>query len=302
MKPPSNVLTRIGERRESLRRSERKVADVVLADPHSVVKMTLAELAKASQVSDPTIVRFANAVGCDGFHDFRIQLAQAAALGIPATQSVIESDDNVQTTTSKIFDYSITSIDHVRSHLDLAAVEQAVDAMWHCHNIVFIGLGASGIVAMDAEQKFPLFGVPCSAPTDTHQQFLAASMATSETVFVAISNVGRTVTILDAVRAAREAGATVVAITGSRTPLAEISDIAIIVESLDNTDVYTPTISRLAQLVVVDVLATLVLLRRDESARILLQRTKRRLSRMRAGLLPDDIAANSDHPATSAIE
>lgn len=294
MTPSSNVLTRIAERRDSLRRSEQKVADVVLADPHSVFKMTLAELAKASQVSDPTIVRFAGAVGCDGFHDFRIQLAQGAALGIPATQSVIESDDDVETATSKIFDYSITSIDHVRSHLDLAEVERAADALSGCSNIVFIGLGASGIVAMDAEQKFPLFGVPCSAPIDSHQQFLAASMATSHTVLVAISNVGRTASILDAVRAARETGATVVAITGGRTPLADVSDIAIIVESLDNTDVYTPTISRLAQLVVVDVLATLVLLRRDDAARIRLQRTKRRLARMRAGMQADDLAANSE--------
>jgi len=294
MSESSNVLTRIVERLDNLRRSERKVADVVLTDPHSVFKMTLAELAKASQVSEPTIVRFANAVGCDGFHDFRIQLAQGAALGIPATQSVIESDDDVETATSKIFDYSITSIDHVRSHLDLAELERAVDALSRCSSIVFIGLGASGIVAMDAEQKFPLFGVPCSAPIDSHQQFLAASMATSDTVLVAISNVGRTVSILDAVRAARETGATVVAITGGRTPLAEVSDIAIIVESLDNTDVYTPTISRLAQLVVVDVLATLVLLRRDEAALIRLQRTKRRLARMRAGMQTDDLAANSE--------
>ena len=292
MSPEGNVLTRIVDRRDNLRRSERKVADVVLADPHSVIKMTMAELAKASQVSEPTIVRFANAIGCDGFHDFRIQLAQGAALGIPATQSVIESDDNVETATSKIFDYSITSIDHVRRHLDVSEVERAAVAMSHCANIVFIGLGASGIVAMDAEQKFPLFGVPCSAPIDSHQQFLAASMATSDTVLVAISNVGRTVSILDAVRAAREAGATVVAITGGRTPLAEVSDIAIIVESLDNTDIYTPTISRLAQLVVVDVLATLVLLTRDDAARIRLQRTKKRLARMRAGLQTDDLAAD----------
>ncbi len=294
MSPSKNVLTRIVDRRDSLRRSERKVADVVLNDPHSIVRMTLAELAKASQVSEPTIVRFANAVGCDGFHDFRIQLAQGAALGIPATQSVIETDDDVETAASKIFDYSITSIDHVRSHLDLAEVERAADALSRCSNIVFIGLGASGIVAMDAEQKFPLFGVPCSASIDSHQQFLAASMATSETVLVAISNVGRTVSILDAVRAALETGATVVAITGGRTPLAEVSDIAIIVESLDNTDVYTPTISRLAQLVVVDVLATLVLLRRDDAARMRLQRTKRRLARMRSGLQVDDLALAAD--------
>lgn len=278
------VLERVNKGLENLRRSERKVADVVLADPHAVVQMTLAELAEAAGVSQPTIVRFANAIGCDGFHDFRIQLAQSVALGIPATQSVIEAQDNTATTVSKIFDFSITSLDHVRRHLDLAALDRAVDVLASASHIVFVGLGASGIVAMDAEQKFPLFGVPCSAPIDTHQQFLAAATSTPTTAFVAISNTGRTVSILDTVRMARERGATVIGITGDRSPLAELSNTALIVESLDNTDVYTPTISRLAQLVVIDILATMVLLRRDASALEDIRTMKSRLSQMRSGL------------------
>lgn len=278
------VLERINRSLDALRRSERKVADVVLADPHAVVRMTLAELAETVGVSQPTIVRFANAIGCDGFHDFRIQLAQSVALGIPATQSVIEAQDDIATTVSKIFDFSITSLDHVRRHLDHRALDLAVEALSSCAHAVFIGLGASGIVAMDAEQKFPLFGVPCSAPVDAHQQFLAASVSTPATVLVAISNTGRTVSILDTVRVARERGATVIGITGGPSPLAELSNIALVVESLDNTDVYTPTISRLAQLVVVDTLATRVLLRRGESALTDIRTMKARLSQMRSGL------------------
>lgn len=284
MSAQGSILTRIADQQTQLRRSERKVADVVLADPHGVVQLNLAELAAAAQVSQPTIVRFAAAIGCDGFHDFRIQLAQSAALGVPATQSVIEPDDDATTTVSKIFDFSITSLDHVRAHLDVAEVERAVRALRDCDHIVFLGLGASGIVARDAEQKFPLFGVPCSAQVDTHQQFLAASSATPRTVMVAISHTGRTVSILDTLRVAREAGATIIGITGGKTPLSELSDIALLVESLDNTDVYTPTISRLAQLVVIDVLATLVLLDRDASAIIDIRTMKSRLTRMRTGL------------------
>nr|BFE56025.1 SIS domain-containing protein [Dactylosporangium thailandense] len=278
------VLERISRSLDQLRRSERKVADVVLADPRRVVPMTLAELAELAEVSQPTIVRFANAIGCDGFHDFRIQLAQSVALGVPATQSVIEAQDDTATTVGKIFDFSITSLDHVRRHLDLDAIARAVDTLASCSHIVFIGLGASGIVAMDAEQKFPLFGVPCSAPIDTHQQFLAASTSRPGTAFVAISNTGRTVSILDTVRVARERGATVIGITGGPSPLAELSNIALVVESLDNTDVYTPTISRLAQLVVVDTLATMVLLRREEPALEDIRTMKSRLSRMRSGM------------------
>jgi RpiR family transcriptional regulator, carbohydrate utilization regulator len=279
----TSFLARISERRAELRKSERKVADVVLADPRSVITMTLAELAEAAGVSQPTIVRFATGIGCESFHDFRIQLAQSVALGVPATQAVIEADDGAAITTSKIFDFSITSLDHVRTQLDLDAISAAVDVLGQASHIVFIGLGASGIVAMDAEQKFPLFGVPCSSWVDTHQQFMTASTATPRTVFVVISNTGRTVSILDTVRVARDRGARVIGITGGPSPLADLSDVALIVESLDNTDVYTPTISRLAQLVVIDVLATLTLQRRDESALEDLHLMKTRLAHMRSG-------------------
>lgn len=295
--PSANVLSRVTDRLDTLRRSERRVADVVLEQPGAVVKMTLAELARQAGVSQPTIVRFATAVGCDGFHDFRLQLAQSVALGIPATQSVIEPDDDAAATVSKVFDFSITSLDHVRRHLDLDALETAVSALVAADHIVFVGLGASGVVAIDAEQKFPLFGVPCSAPVDTHQQFIAASTASPSTVLVAISNTGRTVSILDTVRVARERGARVVAITGGPSPLVDLSDVALVVESLDNTDVYTPTISRLAQLVVVDVLATMVLLHRDSSVLEDLQLMKSRLSRMRSGAEIGTILSDRSDPS-----
>ena len=130
-------------------------------------------------------------------------------------------------------------------------------------SIEFFGLGASGIVALDAQQKFPLFGVPCGAPADTHQQLMTASMMRSEDVAVVISNTGRTSAILDVAQAARLAGAKVIGISGSQSPLLENCDVGIIVETLENTNIYTPTISRIAALVVIDVLSAAVGLSRD---------------------------------------
>lgn len=280
---PRTLLGRIQARRDRLRPAEAKVAKVVLSDPSTVIRMTLAELAAAAEVSEPTILRFATAVGCDGFHEFRIELAQSVALGIPATQSAITADDDVPTTVSKVFDYTITSLDHTRRHLDAERLAQAIDVLVEARNILFIGLGASGIVAMDAEQKFPLFGKPCAAPVDYHQQFLAASVADEHTAVVAISNIGQTASVLDVVRIARGRGAMTIGITGAQNALAEIVDVPLLVQSLDNTDVYTPTLSRLAQLVVVDVLATSVLLRRPAEDMERLREIKRELSRMRKG-------------------
>ena len=252
-----------------------------------MVRESLAELARRAKVSEPTVVRFATALGFTGFQDLKIHVAQSVALGIPVTQSSIVEGDDAATTVEKIFNYAVTSLAHARSKLDPVQVERAGAALAAAREIVFIGSGASSIVAQDAVQKAALFGVPCSAPVDAQMQFLAAALARPDTVVVAISNTGRTATVLDAVADAKQRGAVTVAITGEVGPLSELVDVAILVETFENTDFYTPTTSRLAHLAVIDVLATVVALQRPEDekthgrevkARLAVARTENRLA------------------------
>ena len=274
----ADLLDWISARLPELRKSEQKVAAAVLADPAQVVRESLADLARRAKVSEPTVVRFATALGFQGFQDFKIHAAQSVALGIPVTQSSIVEGDDVATTVEKIFNYSVTSLAHARSRLDTARVEQAAALMSGAGEIVFIGAGASSIVAEDAVQKAALFGVPCSAPVDPQMQFLAAALATPRTVLVAISNTGRTAGVIDAASSARARGAATIAITGEVGPLSEAVDVPILVETFENTDFYTPTTSRLAHLAVIDVLATVVAMNRPEEEKTHVREAKARLA------------------------
>jgi RpiR family carbohydrate utilization transcriptional regulator len=265
-----NILEVVRMRRAELRRSDRKVADQVLKDPRRILSATVAETALLAKVSQPTVIRFCTAVGCSGFQDFKLRLASSLALGTSATHSVLLDTDTPPVVVEKIFDYTMTSLDWARHHLDEAALERAIDALERAKRIEFFGFGASGIVAQDAQQKFPLFGVPCGAPADSHEQIMVATMLGPGDVAVVISNTGRTRAIIE-----------VIGITGSDSPLAAYCDIAVIVETLDNTNVFTPTISRIAALVVVDVLSTAVALRRDAEHQQRFARMKLRLSELR---------------------
>ena len=266
-----------------LRRSERKVAQVVLSDPEGVVRMTLAEAARGAGVSEPTVIRFCEAVGCPGFQHLKLELARSSAFGVPPTHSVIAPQDPPQRITDKIFEYTLTSLDHARRRLDPAAVARAIDLLAGAARIEFMGFGASGIVALDAQQKFPLFGKPCGASTDHHQQYMLAMTLAPRDVLVAISNRGETRSLLQVVAAARARGVTVLALTGRAGPLAAMADLALIVETLDNTNVFTPTISRIAALVVIDVLSTGVALRMSPAETDGLVQMKRGLAQMRTG-------------------
>lgn len=257
-----NILEVVRVKRHELRKSDRKVCDVVLADPKRILNATVAETAEWAEVSQPTVIRFCISIGCQGYQDFKLRLAQSLALGTPATHSVILDTDSSAEVAEKIFDYTITSLDWVRNRLDPVAIGQAVQILEKANRIEFFGFGASGIVARDAQQKFPLFGVPCGAETDSHQQIMLVSMLKPGDVVVVISNTGATLSIIETARRARERGCQVIGLVGMNGPLVHYCDVVIVVETLENTNIYTPTISRIAALTVIDVLSTAVALRR----------------------------------------
>ncbi|RVJ29524.1 SIS domain-containing protein [Sinorhizobium medicae] len=277
----NNILEVIRLRRADLRKSDRKVAELVLADPKRVINATIAEAAEWAGVSQPTVIRFCASIGCQGYQDFKLRLAQSLALGMSATHSVIDASDTPAQVSAKIFDYTITSLDWVRNHLDPVQVSRAIDALSKASRIEFFGFGASGIVARDAQQKFPLFGVPCGAETDAHQQIMVVSMLKPGDVAVVISNTGATLAIIETARRARESGCQVIGIVGSDGPLVEFCDIVLMVETLENTNIYTPTISRIAALTVIDILSTSVALRRGDEHVDLFTGMKRNLRYLR---------------------
>jgi RpiR family transcriptional regulator, carbohydrate utilization regulator len=280
-----NLLDVIQQQLGALRQSERKVAEAVLADPARAIHASMATLARTAGVSDPTVMRFCGAVGCDSFRAFQVRLAQCLAFGVPATHSAIRPGDTEAALASKLFDYTMSSLDRARRSLDTGAVRKAIDLLSRARRIEFYGHGASALLGQDAQQKFPLFGVPCIAHADSHEQFMSAAMMAPGDVAVAVSNTGQTAMVIECARRARENGAAVIGISGRRGPLSEHCTVTILVETLENTDLYTPTISRIAGLVVIDLLAIGVALRHDRAYVQKLQEMKRALTAMRTAPL-----------------
>ena len=276
-----NLLETVLRQKDELRKSDRRVAEVVLAAPGEVVSMTLAQLAKAAGVSEPTVIRFCAAIGCEGFRDLRVKLARSMAFARTTSHTAITSEDDLGAVMTKIFDYNLSNLNWAQSKLDQEAVRAAVDLLAGARRIEFFGFGASGIVARDAQQKFPLFGTPCGAPADAHQMYMTAEMLGYGDVAVGVSNTGHTREIVTALQVAQENGAGTIGITGQPSPMLDHCDVALVVETLENTDLFTPTVSRLSHLVVIDILSTAVSLRRDEAHHQRITQMKARLAQRR---------------------
>lgn len=149
-----NLLQTIAQSLDALRKSEVKVAQHVLADPAAVMHSSMSDLAAVVGVSEPTIVRFCRAVGCQGFQDLKLKLAQSLAAGASFGQFSISENDAVTDYALKIFDTTLHTLIEVRERLNVEALEAAIAVMAKAQRVEFYGFGASGAVAADAQHKF----------------------------------------------------------------------------------------------------------------------------------------------------
>ncbi|MCA1769407.1 MAG: MurR/RpiR family transcriptional regulator [Halomonas sp.] len=249
---------------EELNRSERKVADVILADPAAATGMSIATLAQAASVSEPTVNRFCRSFEAKGYPDFKIKLAQSLAGGTPYVSQAVEPDDTAADYTEKIFGATIAALDNARRQTDPVRIERVVDYLIQAKQVHFFGLGASGAVAQDAQHKFFRFNLPVTAYVDVLMQRMVAASCHTGDVVVVISWTGRTRELVEIARLARESGAVVLGITAPDSPLAQECTETLEVATPEDTDHYMPMTSRMIQLALIDVLATGVTLRRGE--------------------------------------
>ncbi|HSH56829.1 MAG TPA: MurR/RpiR family transcriptional regulator [Halomonas sp.] len=259
-----DLIDRIRQRLEELNRSERKVADVILADPTAATGMSIATLAQTASVSEPTVNRFCRSFDAKGYPDFKIKLAQSLARGTPYVSQAVEPDDSTADYTQKIFGATIAALDAARRQTDVTRIERVVDYLIQAKQVHFFGLGASGAVAQDAQHKFFRFNLPVTAYVDVLMQRMVASTCHTGDVVVVISWTGRTRELVDIARLARENGAVVLGITAPSSPLARACSETLEIATPEDTDYYMPMTSRMIQLALIDVLATGVTLRRGE--------------------------------------
>nr|WP_314624948.1 SIS domain-containing protein [uncultured Noviherbaspirillum sp.] len=274
------LLDAIRTRFDALSKSERKVAAAVLDNPELTLAENITALAKSAQVSEPTVVRFCRAVGCDGWHEFKLRLAQGLALAPTGGDQAPLQDDLAGDLIAKICGRSVNTLLDLRGSLDPQAVQRALDILAQASKIEFYGQGSSGLVAADAQHKFFRSGVPTVAYSDPHTHAISAALLEPGDAVVAISQRGGSMALLHSVQLAKRAGADIIAIAPSGTPLAALATVLLPVDLPVDTDPYRPITARLAHLVVIDILAVGLALRRGPEFRRKMQSAQKALQRI----------------------
>jgi RpiR family carbohydrate utilization transcriptional regulator len=269
-----NFLEKITQHNSVFSKSERKVAEVILANPQTAIHSSIATLAKMSGVSEPTVNRFCRRLDTKGYPDFKLHLAQSLANGTPYVNRHVEEDDGPEEYTNKIFESTMASLEVARQSVDIATINRAVDLLTQAQKISFFGLGASASVAHDALNKFFRFNVPVIYFEDIIMQRMSCMNSGEGDVVVLISHTGRTKSLVEIAQIARGNDATVMGITSKDSPLAKECNLVLSLEVPEDTDMYMPMASRIAQLTLIDILATGFTLRRGNKFRENLKRVK----------------------------
>ena len=188
-----------------------------------------------------------------------------------------------------VIDNTVAAFLKYRNDASSVAIEKATDALEATYKagqrIEFFGVGNSGIVAQDAQHKFFRLGVTSIAYSDGHMQVMSASLLRPGDCVVVISNSGRTRDLMDACDIARKNGATTIVITATGSPLANITKqaahIHLAADHPEGYDRYSPMVSRLLHLMIIDILATCLALRIGGKLQPLLQEMKNNLRNKR---------------------
>ena len=245
-----------------LRKSEKRAADYILRHMELAAGLSIDRLAKAADVSQPTVLRMLRSLGFTGYKDFKYQLVSELAQSGPESQGAAEpmfgytlrKQDTLEEIPSYMTATAAGMMEETLKNLSVRIYREAVESIRKARLIDIYSVENSGVTAQDLLAKLLYLGLPCRYFSDAYYQRISAGSLTGEDVAVGISYSGASKDTVDAVRTAKRSGATTIVITNFRdSPISRYADI--LIRTSQEQFIYGNAIySRMTQLLIVDMI------------------------------------------------
>lgn len=241
---------------EQLPTSERKIAEYMLEFPHEAVNMTVGDLGTSTNTSSSAVIRLCKSLGLKGFQELKLRVA--GDLTKPAEQGYrdIEPDESMYSIVQKTTNNSIQSLRDTAEIVNYDMLERAVSALLKAKTVHFFGIGASSIIATDAQQKLLRINKAATAFTDAHLVAALIANANEDDVVFGISFSGETPEVVNMMSLAKERGVKTISLTRfGQSTVATLSDIHLFTSYSNEAPFRSAaTSSRIAQLHLIDIL------------------------------------------------
>lgn len=236
--------------------TEKRVADYCLQHPEETMYLSVTQLGERCGVGESTIIRFSQAVGFTGYQALKLSLAiELTGKQQREPMGTLPSDASMETLIERVTAMNVSALQDTSRMVHPRTLEKAADAIIKAKRLFFVGVGASGITAKDAQSRFLRIGMLAFCLSDAHHQLMVMAHLTKQDVCVAFSHSGSTKDAVDCVRLAKQNGAFTIAVTDAfKSPITEHADIVLLTSSAEDPLQGGSLRSKLAQVHMVDLL------------------------------------------------
>lgn len=245
----------------------KRIADYILEHAQDCKTISTKNLAAICEVADSTITRFVHEMGYDSFQELKIGIAEYLSKINLAEDSFdelhvfedIERTDSSETIVNKIYHRNVQTLTDTKQLLNLDKLNLAVEAIEHAETLLFCCMGSSSVAAEEAVMRFSRAGKKCILYRDESLQNIIAAITSPRDTVIGISNSGRSLSVLQCLKLAKQNGARTIAITSFEdSPIAQNADITLYTPTKNakhGTGLdWEATSSKSAQIFIVDVL------------------------------------------------
>lgn len=257
-----NILLKIRRLTPYLNPALKRIAVYVLKQPEKVKSFKISELADQCRVSVGTVTRFVKEIGLKNFPELKIAIAEMSRDHIDDVNSEekfvyddVGHQDSTESIIEKIAFSNLNAIEITKKNINPREIEKAVAAIDKSNFIVIFGVGTSSIAAQNVKMRFYRVGKNCIVYNDPAQQAVSASLLDKNSVAIGISNSGKSMPTVLALKMAKETGATTICITNSdESPINKYADVKLYTSTRDSAFFQESMVSRIAQILVIDIL------------------------------------------------
>ncbi|MBN9654963.1 MurR/RpiR family transcriptional regulator [Halobacillus sp. GSS1] len=248
----------LNEMKDKLPPSEKKIAEFILDQPHEAIHCTATQLGELSSTSSAAVIRLCKSLGLKGLQELKLRISGDLQKKPEARYRDIQPGEPSDSIVEKITSNSLQAIRETTEMVDYRTLSEAVKLLNEAGSIHFFGVGASGIIAQDAQQKFLRMNKPTSAFTDMHNAAMNIANVTENDVIFGISFSGETYETAKIMEIAKKKGARTISLTRyGQSPVTEHADVSLYISA--SREIPAPfrsgaTSSRLAQLHMIDIL------------------------------------------------
>jgi len=235
--------------------TEKRLAEYILSNRDEILEDSAQVLGEKVNTSAAAVVRFAKKLGFKGFTAFKVELAKDTSVEEVDFDDIIKEEDSMNIMEKKAQAINQKNLEQTYKLINPQVLEDVIEKLITAETIYLFGVGGSGIVCDDFQNKLIRINKRVLFHKDPHIQLAAAAHINNRDVAIGISYTGNTKEVTTALSHASAIGAYTVGITQmSKSKLSKICSSLLYVPTEEKELRLGAILSRNSSLIITDLL------------------------------------------------